>query len=353
MTSPPPSFSRGRALVIAVANYQDVRSLPEAVLNDARDIVAVLTSPEYCGYPEQNVTVLTDGEATLQGIRRALEVLASASNTDDTVLVFFSGHGARLDGGNAPSSALMPWDSKLTDLENTTFGEAAFSAAIDRIKARRVMVVIDACHAGGAASLKSDQGAWEGGFSEKSLQRLAVGAGRVVFASSRATETSLILSGERNSVFTSAMLSGLQGQASTSGGVIGVFDLFNYVSAAVRKAVPGRQHPIFKASELEDNFPVALVESAGKVVGSKDPALRDLEAVLVDLYPTGPTDQDIWLRAGGDISQLKLSGTGRSQWFSTLRILGLGGGGADMSRRRLVEAALTDYPNHPELKSHR
>ena len=56
-------------------------------------------------------------------------------------------------------------------------------------------------------------------------------------------------------MFTSKLLDALRGEAQTSGdGVIRVFEIFNHVAQMVKAAVPGRQHPIFKASDLEDNF---------------------------------------------------------------------------------------------------
>lgn len=349
-------FNQGRALVIGVADYKEVRRLPEAVLNDARDTADALKSPSYCGYPDANVTVLTDGQATLVGIRNALADLAANSTADSTVAIFFSGHGTRVGSGGAATSALVPNDCKRSDLAGTTLGEAELSAAIGAIKAPRVLVIIDACHAAGAATLKSDldevdDDGLDVGFDEKSLQQLASGTGRVIFASSRATEVSRVLRGERNSVFTTAMLAGLKGAAATAGdGTIRVFDLFNYVSEAVRQAVPGRQHPIFKASELEENFPLALALGGTKSL-TPHFAVRDrsLEQILSDLFPAGPTDQQIWLRAGGEVANLTLGGTGRSQWFSALRLLSQGGGGGNVTRESLIDAALEEFPAHREL----
>jgi metacaspase-1 len=95
------------------------------------------------------------------------------------------------------------------------------------------------------------------------------------------------------------------------------------------KLTPSPQHPIFKASDLEDNFPVALDRGGTKSAGLGRQASerwRELEQILADLNPAGPTDQDIWARAGGDPSRLKLSGTGRANRFAALRTLKLGGG---------------------------
>ena len=348
-------FNQGRALVIGVANYEEVRGLPEAVLNDARDTADALKSPSYCGYPSANVTVLTDDQATLDGIRSALADVATNATADDTVAIFFSGHGTRVGSGWAATSALVPYDCKRDDLGRTTLGEAELSAAIAAIKAPRVVVIVDACHAAGTATLKSDldykEDGPDEGFDEKSLQRLASGTGRVVFASSRATETSLVRKGERNSVFTTAMLAGLKGGAAAADdGTIRVFDLFNYVSEAVRQAAPGRQHPISKVSDLEENFPFALALGGSKSLMPEGIRReRKLEQIMSDLFPAGPIDQQIWLRAGGDVANLALGGTGRAQWFSALRLLSQGGGGGSVTRESLIDAALEEFPAHREL----
>lgn len=347
-------FQNGRALVIGVARYDEVSKLPSAVENDARDVAAILQASDYCGFPAANVRILLNEQATLSAIKSALADLASAASADDTAVIFFSGHGARLGRGASETSALVPFDAKLRDLEGTTLPETDFSAALAHIKARRLLVLIDACHAAGAGVLKGDVAEdIRFGFGEKSLQRLAEGVGRVIMASSRASETSLIMSGARNSVFTTLLLEALRGKVRTTGdGLIRVFDVFNYVAEQVARTVPGRQHPIFKASELEDNFPIALERGGAKSAGTDrvpSEPWRELEQIMADLYPVGPTDQDIWTRAGGDISRLKLSGTGRANWFAALRTLQLGGGGYGISHQSLVDAALSDYPHHPEL----
>ena len=219
----------------------------------------------------------------------------------------------------------MDFDIRKPDA--TGLSETAFSSALQRISSERLLVLIDACHAGGVASFKaSEQGEVRLGYSEKSLARLAEGTGRVLIASCRATEFSLVLGNARNSVFTSKLLEALRGEGPTSGdGVIRVFDVFNHVAEMVRRAVPGRQHPIFKASDLEDNFPVTLDGGGAKTIladttSSIMPGTwEQLNRLMPDLYPLGPMDQEVWARAGGDPSRLHLSGTGRALWFKALR----------------------------------
>ena len=139
--------------------------------------------------------------------------------------------------------------------------------------------------------------------------------------------------------------------------MIRVFDLFNHVSEGVKRELPGRQHPVFKASDLEDNFPVALYRGGvksgvtGAVSGSGRGIWVRLCEVMPALYPAGPMEQEVWVRAGGDASRLHWNVTGREAWLKALGALRRGGGGSGIRRERLIRTALEDYPHHPVLRS--
>ena len=139
-------FATGYAVVIGVANYRNATPLPEAVLNDAGDVASVLKSNAYCGYEPQHVHLLLDGDATLERIRTALASVAKTSGPDDTVVIFFSGHGARLGDPADPGSALLPVECDGQTLGTTSLSEAEFSSALQRFAAQRLLVLIDACH---------------------------------------------------------------------------------------------------------------------------------------------------------------------------------------------------------------
>lgn len=352
------NFATGHAVVIGVATYTHAPPLPEAVLNDARDVAAVLKSKVYCGYEAANVHLLLDGDATLDRIRAAMAAVAQSSGRNDTVVIFFSGHGAQTESPASPESVLLPVEGDERELDTTSLSESEFSSALQRITAERLLVLIDACHAAGAGSFKGNRSGelLTLGYSEKSLQRLAQGTGRVMIASSRSSEASLVVPNARNSVFTAHLLAALRGQARTRGdGVIRVFDIFEYVAEEVKRQSQGKQHPVLKASDLEDNFAVALdrggIKSAATQSESKsDPDVwQQLEKLMPELYPAGPTDQEIWARASGDPSRLHPNETGRTAWFRALRILRRGGGGSGIQKETLIRAALEDFPHHPIL----
>lgn len=256
---PPPSgqFKRGYALVVGVANYPRINSLPETVLNDARDLRALLTDPVACSYPSDQVTPLLDLEASGDNIRTALGRLAARTGPDDTAIVFFSGHGAHQFDEAQGQQYLLPYDCDLYDLRGTAISGDEMTAMLAEIKASRLLVLFDSCHSGGVGDPKGLLPQVKRGLSEDYYQALAQGKGRVVIASSRPDEVSWVLDGMRNSLFTHYLLEALRGQGKTlADGYVRVFDLFRHVADHV--PVKAVQHPIFKASAMEEDFAVAL-----------------------------------------------------------------------------------------------
>ena len=355
-------YAQGHALLIGVANYQQVSSLPAAILNDVNDVAATLSSPQYCAYPPANVITLLDANATRAAVLKGLDELAARAGPDDTACVFFSGHGAVVGSPGSEDSVLVTVDSNLADIENTTISSSELAAAFAQIKAKRLLVFIDACHAGGAAISKrltdGEGHEFKSGYTQNTFARLAVGSGRALMASCRADEVSAVFVGARNSVFTTALLAGLRGAADKSAsGFIKVFDLFNYVSEEVPKLIPDNQHPIFKADNLELNFAVALSQGGKKSPYSPEttPTVQEavpwsvLENILVELYPFGPRDQEVWSRAGGDLSRLQFHPTGQAAWHAALRMLKQGGGGKSINFGSLLSTVKEDFSNHPQL----
>lgn len=349
------SFSQAHALVIAISKYEGKNVLPTIVTKDAYDIANVLTAANYCGYEDTNVKLLLDSEATLSNIRSEMSKLATKANEGDTVFVYFSGHGGNQGNELNPNCFLVP-----IDFDSSNGGllpESELSSLLSKIQSERLLFVIDACHSAGAAVFKSfaQSRSHVSGFTDKSLARLSQGRGKVFIASSKDSETSIILPGDQNSLFTKHFLSALKGAAESSDDLIRVFDIFSYLEKNIpieAEKANHKQHPVFK-SNLENNFPVALRCGGIKTLDTNIDTVvsvnrdRKLEEVLADLYPAGPLEQDIWLRSGGDVSRLRLNGAGRSQWFSALRLLQQGGGGAEINMDSLISEIKSDFHNHP------
>jgi hypothetical protein len=222
--------------------------------------------------------------------------------------------------------------------------------------------VLDACHSEGAFFLKDseEEKGLNFGFRSPALEKLAAGTGRVVVSSCKDYETSRTYVEKGHSLFTYFLLEGLRGAAMDRGdGVIRVLDLFHYVSDEVPRNVRNghQQHPVLKA-HAESNFPLALRKGGwlknANGASTSPPMyidIKQLEKVLSQLYPSGPGHDEVWSRAGGDQSTLRLSGNGRASWHAAIRMVSQGGGGQEISLESLIETALSDYPNSIELKS--
>lgn len=346
------SFPQAHALLIAIADYDGARRLPQAVINDAQDVATLLRSPAACGYDSSKVRVLLNAEATKTTILAELDRLANEVGPSDTLCIYFSGHGWRRS--DSEDSYLLPVDAWRADLDHSAIPAALFSEKLHAIKAARLIVFLDACHAGGAGTIKGGFGGdgEELGFSSKSVDILSTGTGRAIIASSRAEETSLIMPGARNSAFTTALIEGLKGAADfRREGCIKLFSLYEYISDRVPALTTEHQHPVLR-TKLEKNFAIAL--SPESYVSTKAPltsmpVLRDaLQSILPTLYPAGPVDRDIWERAGGDLAEITLGKPGKSIWFEALKLLSNGGGG-DIDAHSLVAEALKDFPRNETL----
>jgi hypothetical protein len=129
---------------------------------------------------------------------------------------------------------------------------------------------------------------------QKSSEILQAGRGRVILASSRSTESSWVLPGAQNSLFTQHLLAGLRGGAPGPSGVIRIFDLFHYLQPKVT-ADQSAQYPVFKA-ELEENFPLALY-LGGKALGPT-PSTLPVDDFVYDVFISYRRQEPdkIWVR---------------------------------------------------------
>ena len=253
------TFHHGYALVVGTGG-----DLPGTV-DDATALADVLTAPGRCAYPPDHVQLLTGPAATRQAVLSGLDRLAGAGESaqETTVAIYFSGHGYRVTSSIGASYFLLPHGYALDDLVGTCISGAEFTEKLRAIAARRLLVLLDCCRAGGIGAPKAPGLTFARSPLPPGAETiLAEGAGRVIIASSR--EDELSYAGHPHSAFTVALLESLTGAGvDEKDGYVRVSDLVLHAREVVPQRTADRQHPTIKFHQA-DNFAVAYYAAGAK-----------------------------------------------------------------------------------------
>lgn len=270
-------FSTGHALLMGVGTYVHTPQLNVPITAaDAQAVAAVLRDPRFCGYPPEQVTLLADADASRAGVLAALDTLAARVGTDDTVVLFYAGHGAYSDDGYA----LTTFDTRIANHKIVSGSGVRADEVIEKvraIKAARVLLIINACHAGECSPVLA-AGAEPLTVAplppQVSAALLGTGTGRVIISACREQQYAFIGPGPLT-LFTQALVDGLQGTGVNSNhGYISIFDLYTYlyfrldelvprlITAAVRQRYGEKQEPELTILKGVGPFAVALFRGA-------------------------------------------------------------------------------------------
>lgn len=234
-------FHQGHALIIGVGSYayDPVHSVPITAA-DAQAVASVVQDPQFCGYPASQVDLLSEGDATRDRISAALDRLAQ-TNKEDTVLLFYSGHGNYDTSGNYTLTTHdTQWRGEQV-VPGTAIGHAELLEKLRAIPAERVLLLFNACHAGALSPTLGDDAPPTGQALPQQTANalLATGSGRIVITACREHQYSFIGSGEYT-LFAQALVEGMRGGGDVynRGGYISSFDLYTHLYCALKEAVP-------------------------------------------------------------------------------------------------------------------
>ncbi|GGA20710.1 caspase family protein [Okeania sp. KiyG1] len=129
------TFSNGYALLIGIG-----ADLPVTV-QDATALHNILIYPGKAAYSKEQVVLLTETSATRLKILAAFDSLIEqvSHNPEATVIVYYSGHGVKINSPDGEKYFLVPYGFKMNNLEDTAISGKEFTEKIEAINARNIM----------------------------------------------------------------------------------------------------------------------------------------------------------------------------------------------------------------------
>ncbi|WP_394384350.1 polysaccharide deacetylase family protein [Roseateles sp. BYS87W] len=285
VTLPPPAagelYRESHALVIGINGYSAWPKLSHAV-RDAQAVRDALVNR--FGFKADNVTLLTDADATRANILKAMNERfgdAKRVKRDDRVFVFFAGHGStrRLPSGREVGY-IVPVDAGLNDLQADAIAMPQLQEVAEAITAKHALFVIDACYSG-LGLTRAGSTAADSNFARTNARRV----GRQMMTAGGADQQVADDGPGGHSVFTWTLLQALNGKADLNGdGLITATELAAYVAPAV--ASIARQTPAFgslpgsEGGEFVFELPTAQEPALSGAVAQLDDKASQLAAKL-------------------------------------------------------------------------
>ncbi len=253
------------AIAIGIETYRNKLPKADFADRDAKLMGEYLT--KVLGYPEENVVVRTDDNAPLTDLIKYVENwLPNNVEKDSAVFIYYSGHGA--PNPRTSDAYLVPYDGDPTFIDSTGYPLKRLYAALERLPAKDVTVVLDACFSGAGGRSVLAKGAKPMVLSIENP--ILAGGKTIVLSASAGDQISSAFVEKGHGLLTYYFLKGLQGEGDLNkDGVIDLAELFEYVKPNVQK-VARKQYNNEQTPQLLAN-PDVLRRGGGRLVEPRKP----------------------------------------------------------------------------------
>ncbi len=278
------SFTNGHALLIGVGKFNHNQNWNVSHTKaDAQEIEKILKDPQFCGYPANQVHLLTEDQASKSHIETGFQELAKATTAKDTVFIYIASHGSF---GTNSKWHLMPHDAvgddKMILEPSSAISEARLAELVQALPAERVIIFLNTCHSGHAAVGTlgdSNSDLASSNPTEDGLNTLlGSGKGRIIITACGNDQFSLFERGKKLTVFGKELARALKGIGSSSsrGNFIGAFDIYNLLYVGITDRAQElseaddlvyEQEPEITVQKTVGPFPVALRRGKAGTLG--------------------------------------------------------------------------------------
>lgn len=239
-------------LAVGISKYE-VESMRLAfAAGDAQKVAQVFQQTASPLFRRVECKVLTDAQASRDGISHGLSWLKAQATQQDVSVIFYSGHGGKDSNGKFH---ILPVDFNPRDINATGVSEEQIKSYCQSTPGR-ILLLLDACHTG---ALGGDRRKDIHGMTDDMIRDLVNDDyGVMVMCSSMGREFSLESAEWGHGAFTKALTEGLQGKADIlNRKVVYSSDLDAYVTERVKTLTNGRQHPVTQKPTSIRSFPIS------------------------------------------------------------------------------------------------
>ena len=137
-----------RAVLIGINRYQIPGSDLRGCVNDVKNLQEALTT--YYGFSAQDVTSLTDLQATKKAMQSAIKKLITGGKKGDVLLLHYSGHGSNVPDDNGDEEDHRDEILCPTNLDwNDPLRDDWLRKTLNKLRAGvSLTVIMDCCHSG-------------------------------------------------------------------------------------------------------------------------------------------------------------------------------------------------------------
>ncbi len=226
-------FKQTWAVIIGISKYQysGQNGLTNLIFadDDARAFKKTLINQ---GWDEDHIKCLIDEQATQLNIKEALAGWLTKTSKDDTVVLYWSGHGYP----DPSDSRKVYFACHDTDISKPYTGWRMDKVvdAIKEIEPRNVVVIADTCHAGKLMTRSNEKGISVRPYVEQLRQKKKVPPGWIYMVGAETDRKAIEHSKWSNGAFSYCLTQGLEGKADVNGdGEVTMLELKAYMGSTM------------------------------------------------------------------------------------------------------------------------
>lgn len=234
--------------------------------------------------------MILDEEATKHNIMNAYYQFNRKANYNDSLIVYYAGHGHTETAKNGDVGYLIPYDADIDNVYSFIRWDE-FTRNAESIKAKHILFIMDACYSGLALCRSVLPG------TKRFIKDMVKRYSRQVLTAGKGNETVSDANGSlpQHSIFTGHLLEGLNGKAKMESGIISANSLMAYVYQKVSNDTFSQQTPhygyvsgdgdfIFNIDELKEDDLLATIPTTinDNQLNKRNDNVNKIKELIVD-----------------------------------------------------------------------